>query len=138
MLVARHALLVLCAAALSYLPTRSDADEIIGVKLLGNTIQLDTDRAKAGDLTFNVTNSANEAMSHELVVLRTDLSDAKLPMKAGQVEEGKFKKMGEVEDVMPGKSKQFKLNLAPGHYVLICNRPGHYAMGMHAALVVTR
>ena len=28
------------------------------------------------------------------------------------------------------------VTLAPGHYVVICNLPGHYASGMHADLTV--
>jgi uncharacterized cupredoxin-like copper-binding protein len=45
--------------------------------------------------------------------------------------------MGEVENVTVGKSKRLKLKLPAGRYVLICNEPGHYAMGMRASLVVT-
>ena len=74
---------------------------------------------------------------HELVVLKTDLSADKLPVKNGAVPEKQFKKMGEVEDMAPGKSKHLTLKLTPGNYVLICNQPGHYAMGMHVPFVVT-
>jgi uncharacterized cupredoxin-like copper-binding protein len=46
--------------------------------------------------------------------------------------------MGEVEDLARGSTKRLSLKLAPGHYVLICNRPGHYEMGMHTSFVVAR
>jgi uncharacterized cupredoxin-like copper-binding protein len=65
------------------------------------------------------------------------LAADKLPVKKGQVPESQFKKMGEVEDIDSGKNKRLTLKLAPGHYVLICNQPGHYSMGLHTSLVVT-
>jgi uncharacterized cupredoxin-like copper-binding protein len=108
------------------------------VKLLSNAIQLDTSSVKAGTLTFEVTNAADNNMKHEMVVLKTDLAADQLPVKSGQVPESSFKKMGEAEDVAPGKSNRLTLKLPPGHYVLICNKAGHYSQGMHAALTVTR
>ena len=42
-----------------------------------------------------------------------------------------------VEDIAPGKNKRVTLKLAPGRYVLICNQPGHYSMGLHTSLLVT-
>ncbi|RDK03509.1 hypothetical protein [Paraburkholderia lacunae] len=113
------------------------AEETIKATLLkNNTIQLDTSRVKAGTVTFDVSNAPDTAQTHELVVLKTDLAADKLPVKNGQVPESQFKKMGEVEDLVPGKGKRMTLKLAPGRYVLICNRPGHYSMGLHASLVV--
>ena len=31
----------------------------------------------------------------------------------------------------PGTTMMLSLDLAPGHYAVLCNLPGHYAMGMH-------
>lgn len=114
------------------------AGETLKATLLkDNTIQLDTGSVKAGPVTFEVSNAPGASLTHELVVLKTDLAADKLPITNGHVPESRFKKMGEVEDVTPGKNKHVTLKLAPGRYVLICNRPGHYSMGMHASLVVT-
>ena len=44
--------------------------------------------------------------------------------------------VGGVEDIAGGRSKKLSLNLSKGHYVLICNLPGHYAAGMRADLTV--
>jgi uncharacterized cupredoxin-like copper-binding protein len=85
-----------------------------------------------------VTNAADNNMTHELVVLKTDVADGALPVRKGTVLESRFRKMGEVEDVAPGKSKHLTLRLAPGHYVLVCNKPGHYSMGMHTSLLVAQ
>ncbi|CAE6725980.1 plastocyanin/azurin family copper-binding protein [Paraburkholderia haematera] len=126
------------AAALSLVCSPGYADAMIKATLLNNhAIQLDANHVKAGSIVFEVSNAPDTGLTHELVVLKTDLADARLPVKNGQVRESQFKKMGEVEDVAPGKSRHMTLKLTPGRYVLICNQPGHYSMGMHTSLVVT-
>ncbi|MFX1765850.1 plastocyanin/azurin family copper-binding protein [Paraburkholderia sp. A1RI-2L] len=118
-------------------PHASWAQQTVNATLLSDSIQLETHSVKAGRLTLDIRNDASNTMAHELVVLKTNLPDDALPVGMGQVLEHKLKKIGEVEDIAPGKSKRASFTLAPGHYALICNKPGHYAMGMHTALVVT-
>ena len=43
---------------------------------------------------------------------------------------------GGLDEVQPGKSENLKLELPPGHYVVICNVPTHYQLGMRADLTV--
>lgn len=129
---------LLGAAALGLVCSPGYANETIKATLLNNAIQLDVSRVKAGTVTFEVSNAPDAAQTHELVVLKTDLAADKPPVKKEQVQESQFKKMGEAQDMAPGKNRRLTLRLAPGHYVLICNKPGHYAMGMHTSLVVTR
>ena len=112
------------------------AETIKATLLKNNTIQLDTSRVKAGSVTFEVSNAPDTGLTHELVVLKTDLTADKLPVKYGQVPESQFKKIGEVEDIAPGASKLMTLKLTPGRYVLLCNKPGHYSMGLHTSLLV--
>lgn len=126
------------AAIVLIMPLIGHASEMIHVKLMDSSIQLDTDTAKAGLVTFEVTNAANSNTEHEFVVLRTDMDEAGLPVRNGQVAENRFRKMGEVEDLRKDSIKRLSLKLTPGRYVLICNRPGHYAMGMHKSFVVAR
>jgi uncharacterized cupredoxin-like copper-binding protein len=133
-----HTVYVLAAIALGVAPLSSNADETIHVKLTDEMIQLDPGTASAGRVTFEVNNAASGDTEHEFVVLKTDMDDAHLPVHKGQVTESRFKKMGEVEDLARGSTKRLSLKLAPGHYVLICNRPGHYEMGMHTSFVVAR
>ena len=129
---------VVSAIALGLISIPGYTKEMIKATLLKNsTIQLDTDRVKAGSVTFDVSNAADTGLTHEFVVIKTDLAADRLPVKNGKVPENQFKKMGEVEDIAPGTSKHMTLKLAPGHYVLLCNRPGHYSMGLHASLLVT-
>ncbi|SAL84972.1 hypothetical protein AWB74_07125 [Caballeronia arvi] len=132
-----HAACLLAAIAL-VAPLSGHANEMIHVKLTDNSIQLDTNAAKAGHVTFEVTNAADSNTVHEFVVLRTDTDEARLPVQNDQVEESRVRKMGEVEDLGKHSTKRLSLKLAPGRYVLICNRPGHYAMGMHRSFVVAR
>ena len=42
----------------------------------------------------------------------------------------------EVEDIAVGATESLTLTLEAGNYVVICNIPGHYLAGMHAALTV--
>jgi uncharacterized cupredoxin-like copper-binding protein len=99
-------------------------------------MKLDTNSAKAGDVTFHITNNA-ASETHEFVVVQTDLASDKLPLNAdGDVDEDKITTMGEVEDLEPGQSKDLTLNLPAGHYVLMCNRPDHYGRGMHTDFTV--
>lgn len=132
-----HAAMLIGAATLCVSPCYSSAQQVINTTLLSNAIHLDSGEVKAGNVTFDVHNAAGNKLVHELVVLKTTLADNALPVRNGQVPEQKFKKMGEVEDVSPGASKRLTIKLAPGRYVLVCNKPGHYAMGMHSSLTVT-
>ncbi|AIO65440.1 plastocyanin/azurin family copper-binding protein [Burkholderia oklahomensis] len=124
------------ATALGITPDASWAQQTVKATLLSDSIQLEAHSVKAGRVTLDVKNAAGNDMKHELVVLKTDLADNALPVSKGQVLEHKLKKIGEVEDIAPGKSKRMSFKLAPGHYALICNKPGHYEAGMHTALVV--
>ncbi|MEX3925091.1 sulfocyanin-like copper-binding protein [Paraburkholderia sp. BR10936] len=113
------------------------AEQTVNATLLSNSIQLGTHNVSAGRITLEVRNAADNNMEHELVVLKTDLPDDALPVSKGEVLERRLNKIGEVEGIAPGKSKRVSFRLAPGHYALICNKPGHYAAGMHTELVVT-
>jgi uncharacterized cupredoxin-like copper-binding protein len=88
--------------------------------------------ASHGKITFTVKNSGD--MTHELAVVKTTTSASKLPVSGNRASEKG--KVGEAEDIAAGKSKKLTLNLKKGHYVLICNIPGHYKAGMRADFTV--
>ena len=77
---------------------------------------------------------------HELVVFRTSLALNKLPLAAnGNINENSpelVKVADSGTSVAPGQSRTLYALLAPGQYVFVCNLPGHYRLGMRAALVV--
>ena len=87
----------------------------------------------SGQVTFNVNNAGN--MVHEMVVVKTARTPKQLMQPDGTADESES--VGEAADIPAGGSKSVTLNLAPGHYVLLCNLPGHYKAGMYAELTVT-
>jgi uncharacterized cupredoxin-like copper-binding protein len=105
--------------------------------------------APAGDVTFVVFDGSS-SLSHELVVLKTDTPFDKLPVvdsgdppapvKTGADKVDEAANVGETGDpnLVADEVRTFTIrNMAPGHYVLLCNLPGHYAMGMRAPFTVT-
>ena len=90
-------------------------------------------RVRAGTVKLTATNSGKTA--HELVVLRTDKPAARLA-KPGARRAPEAGNVGEVGDLAAAKRGTTVLRLKPGHYVLICNLPGHWAAGMRADLTV--
>jgi uncharacterized cupredoxin-like copper-binding protein len=111
-------------------------DEPVSAKLSEYTIQLSSATAKAGDVTFKIANAGT--VVHELVVVQTDQGVDALPKNAeGVVDEEQLISMGEQGDLEVGKATDLTLKLPAGHYMLICNLPGHFAGGMHADFTVT-
>ncbi len=87
---------------------------------------------KAGRVRLSVTNKGQ--LHHQLVVLRTPTPAAKLATNGmTAVETGK---VGEIAMLEPGQTRTLTLRLEPGHYVLLCNLPGHYKAGQRADLAV--
>ncbi len=88
-------------------------------------------KSEAGAVTFNVGNDGSK--EHEFVILKTDTPADKLAVTQGKVDEDTAgESMGEIEEFDAGKTLSKTFDLAPGHYVFICNIEGHYVSGMHA------
>jgi uncharacterized cupredoxin-like copper-binding protein len=94
-------------------------------------VKISPDHVSAGKVTFKVTNTGK--LPHEFVILKTSKSAAKLGGGTRVSENGH---VGEIGDMAPGATKSLTLDLAPGHYSVICNLPSHYKMGMRANLTV--
>ena len=106
----------------------------VGLRTFGLTASSQT--ARAGDVTFHIKNEATD-ITHEFVVLQTELTSDKLPVDGnGDVVEDQLTVVDEIEDIEVGKGGDLKVNLAAGHYVLLCNVEGHYKAGMRADLTV--
>lgn len=88
----------------------------------------------AGRVTFVVRNGGK--LHHELVVLRTKIAAAKLPMRPGGKQAKEVGALGEIKAFAPGQTKRLTLTLKRGHHVLLCNVPGHYMAGQYADLTV--
>jgi uncharacterized cupredoxin-like copper-binding protein len=92
---------------------------------------------RAGHVVFEVHNDA--PMTHEFVVVRTDLPADELPIGSDglSVNEESLSGVGELSDVPASDTRALSLDLAPGRYVFFCNLEGHYLGGMHEVLEVT-
>ncbi len=117
----------------------------VDVQLGDFNVKLSKTTVKAGKIVVTAKNKGG--MEHEVVVLKMRL--AELPMNAdGSVNEEKISenvKMGEIEHVGGGASKQHTFDLQPGTYSMICNlntklsdgeMAMHYPRGMKAELIV--
>ena len=132
-------LVVPAVAALTFVAGSCGGDDGgIGATEADYSITLDESTAPAGEVTFDVTNEAEQP--HEFVVFKTDLAEDALPVDAdGNVdEEGDgVELVDEIEDIAPGDTPSLTVNLDAANYVIICNIPGHYAQGMHTPFVVS-
>ena len=98
----------------------------------------------AGTASLRVINTG--AMTHELVVLpltagqpagaRAVGPDGTVSEAGSLAEASATCGAGHGDGIAPGTASWVTLTLRPGRYELICNLPGHYAMGMHTALNV--
>ena len=95
--------------------------------------------APAGKITITAPNQGK--LSHELVLVHTNLAVDKLPLVPGgaEVDEDSFGEAnlpGEIPDVEPGDTKSLTVTLPAGRYVVLCNIEGHYKAGMVGTLTV--
>ena len=106
----------------------------------GMPMVVDKTTVPAGEISFDVTNQS-KALVHEMLILPEPAGgpDA-LPYDATaqKVKEQESHKIDETDDMAPGLHKVVSITLAAGKYVLVCNQPGHFKMGMFKELVVTK
>lgn len=117
----------------------------IDVTLTSYAITLSADTAKAGDITFHVTNAATD-QKHEFVIFKTDLAPDQLPMKEDELgnmivdEEGPgVTHVDEIPEFDAGTTQDLTVTLEPGNYVLVCNldvNTTHYTHGMRVTFTV--
>lgn len=102
----------------------------MGIKVSSHTVA-------AGEVTFEVKNTSKQ-MVHEMVI--SPVEDTKKPLPYDQagnkVDEDAAGHLAEVAELEPGKSGALRLTLKPGRYILYCNIPGHYVLGMWTLLTV--
>ncbi|HEY3218949.1 MAG TPA: sulfocyanin-like copper-binding protein [Candidatus Limnocylindria bacterium] len=107
----------------------------ITVTMTDKEIRLSETAVNAGLYTFDVINKGT--VVHSLVLMRTDVPHDKMP--ADPADASKVKETGTIAatgQMAVGASKQMSRQLAAGQYVIVCNEPAHYLVGMHVALVV--
>lgn len=106
-------------------------------KMTNMGLKIAQDTVKAGEVTFQVSNSSKDQV-HEMIVVPYP-ADGKLPYSAkdARFDEDAAKSLGEVSELDPGKTGSLTLHLKPGKYVLTCNVPNHFANGMWTVLTIT-
>jgi uncharacterized cupredoxin-like copper-binding protein len=136
-----HSRLILTALAFSVALVASSCGSSGGVQatLKDFAIDLSAGTAAAGDVTFDITNQGPS--THEFVVLETSLGPADLPTDdTGTVDEAGapgISVVDEVEDIASGDTATLAVQMNAGSYVVICNIPGHYGLGMRAGFTVS-
>jgi uncharacterized cupredoxin-like copper-binding protein len=110
--------------------TASQAKAPMGIHISSKTV-------KAGEVSFQVSNASTN-MVHEMVVSPVKIPKTPLPFDktSNRVIEDEAGHLGEVAELEPGKKGELKLDLKPGDYILYCNIPGHYVLGMWTLLTV--
>lgn len=100
-------------------------------------VRADKTEVPAGKVTFEATNMS-KSIVHEMIVSPVPDGSKPLPYdgKMNKVDEDAAGHLGEVSELDPGKTGSLTLTLKPGKYVMFCNIPGHYAMGMWATITV--
>jgi uncharacterized cupredoxin-like copper-binding protein len=92
---------------------------------------------RTGEVDFRVHNEGPD--QHEFIIARSD--SGRLPSRSDGVtiDEESLEKSeaGALEPGRPGTTRDLRVHLAPGRYVLFCNMTGHYMGGMHTTLVVS-
>jgi uncharacterized cupredoxin-like copper-binding protein len=135
----RLTLLLSIVAPVALLASACSSDDGgVGVTLADFTVTPDPTSASAGEVTFDVTNDADQI--HEFVVVQTDLAPDALPTNEdGDVdEEGEgITPVDEIEDIAGGTEQSLTVDLDAGSYVLLCNLPTHYSEGMYSAFTVS-
>jgi uncharacterized cupredoxin-like copper-binding protein len=111
-----------------------DQTPTLNVELFDWGIKLNPGTAPAGNVRVKAKNTGST--EHEVVFIRTDLPEDKLPVVDNKVDENQVELVAEVEKLPAGKSETATLELPPGRYVVICNIATHYGLGMHRVLQV--
>ncbi len=128
---------MLLLGAVACQPGAQPAGPTVHVGLSEWVLKPDITSVAVGAVTFKAVN--NGQVTHELVVIKTDLAPTALKVSEGKVDEAASgATIGEIESdqLPPGKSASAMFQLTPGQYVLICNVQGHYQAGMSAGLRV--
>lgn len=126
---------LVAAAAISTSACAGGGTGAIDVELDEFSIAASPEAAEAGEVAFEASNTGE--IVHDFVVLRTGLATDGLPVVDGEVDLSGIDVVDGVEAIAPGQSEELAVELTAGSYVLICDVPGHYGSGMHAAFSVS-
>jgi uncharacterized cupredoxin-like copper-binding protein len=128
------ALAALLLATCTPTPDPAPPGSQVVVELSDYTVTLSVPSIKAGSVKIGVRNLAG--MAHDFVAIKTDLAPDKLPLDGASGKAKEDGKVARIDTIPGGKAASVTVDLVPGRYVLICNIPAHYQLGMHAGFTV--
>ncbi len=123
------------APVLTPAPTPQPQTGPVAVTLNDIAIKLDRSSAPAGSVTFSIKNAGT--VIHQLVVIKTDIPQNQIPVdptKPAMVTEPGF--IVQTPTISPGGTATLTMALGSGKYVLMCNQPAHYLIGMHIGFTI--
>ena len=90
-----------------------------------------------GKVKFIATNTSM-IQEHEMLVIPISDITKPLPYDTGteRFDEDAAGSLGEIAETPPGETGTLTVDLEPGIYMLACNIPNHYAMGMWTLITV--
>ncbi len=89
-----------------------------------------------GPVDFTVVNDG--AVVHNFRIVATDLAPDALPVDGPVMDESRVDVVGGFTGALVGGDERFvSADLPPGNYVLLCNVPTHYSLGMVTSFEVT-
>ena len=98
------------------------------------SIVLTSATVRPGQVTFISRNIGS--IAHDLIVIKTDLAADKLAVDGPTQKAKTDGRVDGVEEIPPGQTRNLRIDLPAGHYVVICNVPTHYQLGMRTDLTV--
>ncbi len=112
-------------------------DGAISVSLIDPDYAVEvTPVSSSAPTTFAISNEGS--LVHNLRVIRTDLDADSLPLDDSgfQVDEDQVNVVASAAELLAGESTELAVDLEAGSYVIICNIPGHYDLGMRTGFIV--
>jgi uncharacterized cupredoxin-like copper-binding protein len=89
-------------------------------------------------ITFVVHN--NGGVPHELIIVKAPSSGSNLPLKpdadVNEKTSGLTSELDSGSSLAPGETRTLTADMPAGHYIAVCNLPGHYKLGMRVDLLV--
>jgi uncharacterized cupredoxin-like copper-binding protein len=123
---------VLALGSCGFLLSSCAPDPTMRIALYSYQISIDQAQFEAGPITLYITNYS-EKQPHEIALFRTDTPAEFLPRTlVDTVNAAMINPISSKVDVMPGITRKQSVNLSAGHYIILCNLPGHYDQGMYA------
>ena len=110
-----------------------DVDAVVAVEMTEWDMIVDQP-LPAGLIAFQVQNAG--AVAHEFKVIRSDVAEDGLTIEGGRANEGGLEILAAIPEFLGGTTVATTVELTPGQYLLFCNVPAHYQLGMVVSVTV--